>query len=321
MSSVAKSIEVVEYNADWPKLFEIEALSVKRALGDNCIAIHHVGSTSIPGLISKPIIDIIAVVKNGKDSTALLGAIGFEYKGEWNIPFKYGFTKRTGQSINLHVYEERHSEIKLNIMFRDYLKAHPKSLKEYAELKTKLLSNDSSFYKNESRLFSGYNLGKDVFIRKVLNACGYESIRFLRCVHNEEIEHYHRIKKEQIFDPLDLTYNPNHPSFSEPQHMHFVLTKGVTIVAIAHIEFLSSMEVALRAIATDKSEQTKGFGKAMILFTERYCKENGVKIIKLHSSIETEGFYRKLGYTDMFFDDESIKPVRIDLGKTLTNSN
>jgi GrpB-like predicted nucleotidyltransferase (UPF0157 family) len=58
-----KHIEVVQYNDDWPKMFEQEAASIKQALGNNCIEIHHVGSTSIPGLSAKPIIDIIAVTK------------------------------------------------------------------------------------------------------------------------------------------------------------------------------------------------------------------------------------------------------------------
>lgn len=199
------------------------------------------------------------------------------------------------------------------------MRSNTKTLREYSELKEKLLSNESSFYKQEGCLFSGYNLGKDAFIRQVLKVSGYHGVRFLKSTHDEEWKNYHRIKKEQIFDPLSIVYDINHHSFSSEEHMHFVLTKGTIIVAIAHIEFLNGTEVALRVIATDKPYQNKGFGRIMMIFLERYCKQKGIKVIKLHSSTNAEGFYRKLGYIDMSFDDKSINPVVVDLGKILDN--
>jgi hypothetical protein len=111
MQKIVKQIEVVAYNCNWPIVFEAEANLIKTAFGGNCVAVHHVGSTSVNGLSAKPIIDIIAEVKNGTLSINQLEKIGFVYKGEWNIPFKYGFTKRGQTSINLHVYEENHPTI------------------------------------------------------------------------------------------------------------------------------------------------------------------------------------------------------------------
>jgi GrpB-like predicted nucleotidyltransferase (UPF0157 family) len=61
-----KNVIVTSYNPHWPIIFEAEAIKIREALGDNCIAVHHVGSTSVPGLIAKPKIDIIAVVKDLK---------------------------------------------------------------------------------------------------------------------------------------------------------------------------------------------------------------------------------------------------------------
>lgn len=54
-------ITVVPYDPNWPNIFEAEATCIKKALADNCIALHHVGSTSVPGLAAKPKIDLIAV--------------------------------------------------------------------------------------------------------------------------------------------------------------------------------------------------------------------------------------------------------------------
>ena len=61
---MSEKIEVVPYNPDWPKQFEIEAEKIRGALEDNLIEVHHVGSTSIPGLAAKPRIDIIAEIKD-----------------------------------------------------------------------------------------------------------------------------------------------------------------------------------------------------------------------------------------------------------------
>ncbi len=59
-----RKIEVVDYDPKWPELFKSEAEQVKQALGCNCVQIHHIGSTSIPGLSAKPIIDMLPVVRN-----------------------------------------------------------------------------------------------------------------------------------------------------------------------------------------------------------------------------------------------------------------
>ena len=85
--------------------------------------------------------DIIAVVKNTTFLEQDLGTIGYTYKGEFNIPFQYGFSKRdTFPEVNLHVYEEGNPEIEINLLFRDYLRNHPRALKEYADLKLYLVS-------------------------------------------------------------------------------------------------------------------------------------------------------------------------------------
>ena len=65
------------------------------------------------------------------------------------------------------------------------------------------------------------------------------------CTHNEEWQEYHRIKKQEIFVPINVTYDPKHPSMTQANHKHFVLYKGVTIVAIAHIELLINNKAAL----------------------------------------------------------------------------
>lgn len=316
MNVTTKHIEIVPYDPAWVNLFENEAKTIKEALGDNCITIYHVGSTSVPGLYAKPTIDIIAVVKDPQQSINSLEKAGYIYKGEWNIPFKYGFTKRDVIKINLHAFEENHPEIEANLLFRDYLRQHLEARDEYARLKEMLLKNPSSFEKKNS-LFAGYTLGKGDFINRILKESGFNRLRFLKCAHYTEWEAYHQIRDEQIFSPIYIDYDRNHPTITAENHFHFVLCQGTQIVSTAHVEFLNAHEAALRTLATDAPFQNQGFGKALVTLLERWVKLQGREILKTHARLKAEDFYRRLGYNDMPFDDPCIEQDYINLGKIL----
>jgi len=312
-----KHIEVVPYNEDWPKQFESEAREIKLALKDYCVAIHHVGSTAVPGLPAKPKIDIITVVKKPEECTALLEQAGYTYNGEWNVPFKYGFTKRGKVQVNLHVFEEGHSDIELNLIFRDYLLSHKLAIEEYAKLKIHLLKEDEAHQKQKDQMFRGYTLGKDAFIRKILEKAGFNALRFTHCVHHYEWEGYHRIAQAEIFDPVHVEYDRNHPTLKAENHFHFVLSKGIKVIATAHVEFIDKNTAAIRILATDKGYQRQGFGSYMLGLLEKWIKVHGRNTIKMHARLNAEGFYRKLGYNEMLFDDPSISDDIIDLGKNV----
>lgn len=146
---------------------------------------------------------------------------------------------------------------------------------------------------------------------------GFNKHRFVLCTHYSEWEHYHRIRKEQIFDPINVEYDPNHPTINAPLHFHLILYKGINIVAVAHIEFLSESDAVLRSLATDAPYQTQGFGKEMMILLEKWIKIEGRQVIKMHARPSAENFYRKLGYKECDFDDQCIQGNYIDLGKRL----
>ena len=316
---LTKNIEVVPYDPNWPVQFRLAAISIQSALNDNFIAIHHIGSTAVPGLIAKPKIDIIVLVINGNQAINQLSAIGFTYTGEWNIPFKYGFTKREPHSINLHIFEQNHPEVSVNLLFRDHLINNIAARDEYAAIKKQLLADPKSFVKQENKLFTGYNLGKAAFISNILHKAGFNGIRFLHCTHHTEWDEYHRIKKTQIFDPVNIKvkYNPNHPTFTEADHKHFILAKGLNVVAIAHIELLDPTTAALRALATDEPYKLQGFASKIFSLVELWLKNKNISIIKTHARLTAEHFYRKHGFVPMEFLDQSISEDIIDMGKLL----
>ena len=308
-----KLIEITPYNPAWPIMFAEEAELIKGALGDNCLKVHHIGSTSVPNLMAKPKIDIIVVVDQLDKQP--FAAIGYQYRIEHEMPFRLYFTKKLGKQVNLHVYEKGNPEIELNILFRDYLRSHPEVAAEYAELKQNLLTHKSAHEKNNSRS-TGYNLGKNEFIKNIIKQTGFAGLCFRPCQHYEEWEEYHRIKIEQIFARLNIEYDKNHPSIILDNNYHFVLYRGTEIVTVAHVEFLDEL-AALRGLATDEPYKKKGYGSHMMNLIEKWVKSQGKSIIKLHAAPEAEQFYRRLGYDNMEFNDVSIGENNIDLGKLL----
>lgn len=313
-----KKIIVVPYNAEWPDVFEREASEIKEAVGSNCIAIHHIGSTSVPGLSAKPVIDMIGVFKIPEKAIQPLETLGFKYKGEYNIPMRLYFNRSEGVDTNLHVYEEGHPEIELNLLFRDYLRQHPDARNAYARLKEELLKEKSSYEKNQS-LFTGYNLGKDDFIRKVLQAAHFNRIRIMKCTHYAEWEAAKRLRNEYFFKPLSIA-DPYTWTFDHPEHIHLVLYKGVEIIGYAHIQFWPENRVALRIIVIDEKHRQNGLGSQFLQLCEQWLKKQGIKSLHDEARPSAVSFYRKNGFTEMPFDDPSGEPPSphdIAMGKKL----
>jgi GrpB-like predicted nucleotidyltransferase (UPF0157 family) len=161
------AVKLVEYNDEWPGMFEEEKGLLESALRDIGVAdIQHVGSTSVPGMKSKPIIDIAVGVKrlsDGKRCIEPLEGIGYEYRGDAGVPGRHFFTKGPSESRTHHVHIEPVSGRlwKNHILFRDYLRKNPGARKEYQELKEGL---EKKYPEDRGR----YTAEKDSFIEKTL---------------------------------------------------------------------------------------------------------------------------------------------------------
>jgi GrpB-like predicted nucleotidyltransferase (UPF0157 family)/GNAT superfamily N-acetyltransferase len=302
-------IEVVPYNAEWPTQFATEALKIQQILGSNCLTVHHIGSTSIPNLSAKPIIDIIPVVHDIMDvNISGLEALGYLYRGERGMPFrKYVYKGEPQHTHHLHIWEQDNPEIDKHVLFRDYLISHEEERLQYAHIKIDLAKN----FKHEQ--FS-YTTSKDYFIKNIIKKSGFNGLTIVQALHPNEWQEYHRIRKTEIFDHLPhITYDPNHPTMIDPKHYHFILMRGVDVV----IEMLAQQTAALRTLATDQRYQRQGYGAHMLKLMERWVKLQGKARILMHANLKAEKFYRKRGYIDMFFDDLSIDKKSVDLGKIL----
>lgn len=141
-------IEIVSYDPSWTKQFEAETALIKPIFSDNFVALHHIGSTAIPGMPAKPTIDTILEVKNINlvdTCNDAMAALGYEAWGEYNILgrrfFVKGIDKRTH---HVHTFQTGDFHIERHIYFRDYLIAHPIDAKAYADLKIKLAKEFSN---------------------------------------------------------------------------------------------------------------------------------------------------------------------------------
>lgn len=315
-----RKIEVVPYNPLWPKQFEEQAEFIKKALGNHCLQVHHVGSTSVPGLPAKPKIDIVAVVKHPflEEDIKKLEAAHFVYRGEYNIPMHFGFSKRGPLEVNLHVYEEGHPEIELNLTFRDYLKTHPAMRDEYGALKLHLLEKESSFEKDNS-MFTGYNLGKDALIRKILKLANFKRLRFVKCAHHAEWEACKKFRQKYFFDKVPIQ-DPYQWTFNHPEHAHFALCLGTEVIGYAHVELWHKSRAALRIIVVEEGYRNKGYGSQLLQWTETWLKSKGCHTLHTESRPEALSFYKHRGYVPMPFNDphgHATHPNDTPLGKQL----
>ena len=159
-------VEVLPHDPRWRDAFEAEAKQVAEALGENVSAVHHIGSTSIPNIYAKPVIDLLVEVGridevDGRSSA--MESLGYEVMGEYGIPGRRYFRKDNREGIrthHIHAFESGSAEAERHLAFRDYMLAHPEDARNYSELKRKLAEENP-------QNMDGYIDGKDDFIKEI----------------------------------------------------------------------------------------------------------------------------------------------------------
>lgn len=157
------NVIVTAYNPNWQQLYEQESQAIRRILGGELVEIHHIGSTAVPGLCAKPIIDILPVVKQVEAVDAFnpqFEQLGYEPMGEFGISgrryFRKGGDNRTHQ---IHIFAQNNTQdIVRHLAVRDFLRAHPLDAYAYGMLKTQLA------YQFPQDI-EGYCDGKDSFVK------------------------------------------------------------------------------------------------------------------------------------------------------------
>lgn len=144
-------ITLVAYDPAWPEQFAREAGRMRDALGDRALRIEHIGSTSVPGLTAKPIIDLLLVVADSADEPSYVPALeaaGYVLRirePEWH---QHRLFKGPDVNINLHVFSAGSEEIERCLLFRDWLRAHPADRDLYAQTKRELAQREWRYVQN-----------------------------------------------------------------------------------------------------------------------------------------------------------------------------
>ena len=156
-------IEVVNYDPSWKNIFDSEKSVLAKAIGNNAIRIEHIGSTAVPGLVSKPVIDILIEVESLVEldnSSKEIKTIGYLIKGENGISGRRYFQKGGNQrSHHVHAFQTGDLNLIRHRAFKEYLIAHPIIASEYGKIKTMaILKSDNNI--------NNYMAHKNEFIQK-----------------------------------------------------------------------------------------------------------------------------------------------------------
>jgi GrpB-like predicted nucleotidyltransferase (UPF0157 family) len=144
-------VRIEDYDPEWPVRFAREAASIAAALGDRALRIEHAGSTSVPDLPAKPIIDIVLAVPNSADESAYAQALeqaGYALhirEPEWH---EHRLFRPAGDGMNLHVFSAGCSEIDRMLAFRDWLRGNAEDRALYAETKRALARQTWKYTQN-----------------------------------------------------------------------------------------------------------------------------------------------------------------------------
>ncbi|HVV68827.1 MAG TPA: GrpB family protein [Gammaproteobacteria bacterium] len=261
---MTRKIAIYPYDSHWPLLFAAESKKIKNALGDNCIAIHHIGSTSIPGLAAKPVIDMIPEVRDicvVDQHNAAMQSLGYIPQGENGIPFRRFFQKTDDTTCNVHVFASGNPEITRHILFRDYLRTHHKERDVYADLKQQLAQQ----FPHD---IDSYISGKQGFIEDIVQQAGFNDYRLIIPRSIRELAYFHRINRQ-----LD-------PTFTLTNHYHFLFIKGSNAIGTAHIELLEANQCVIRNITIDPMEQYQSEGLKLLKLLEKWIFEKNYSLLE-----------------------------------------
>ncbi|TFG97999.1 GrpB family protein [Candidatus Thorarchaeota archaeon] len=163
---MTREVCVVSYDSNWPEQYKQEIIRIKTVLGMEIVSTHHIGSTSIPGMSAKPIIDILLEVKNIEkidNYNDEMISLGYEPRVELGISCRRYFSREKPLDVrthHVHAYQKDNIELDRHLAFREYMIAHPEDADIYSELKMVL-----------ARRFQwdidGYISGKHVYMERM----------------------------------------------------------------------------------------------------------------------------------------------------------
>jgi len=225
-----RCVELTAPNPEWKTLFDKSATEIRTILGSNCIDIHHIGSTAIPNIYAKPIVDILPVVKNLELVDALnpkFEALGYICMGEYGIAGRRFYWKsKTNRTHNIHLFEQGSPQILRHVTFRDFMRTHEDHAKAYSVLKCCLAEVFTYDIEN-------YVDGKASFVQMIDYQTGTARDKQLKAHDNIVIQ----------------PYNPAWPKLAEAEIKAIkIIADGIPYNCIEHIGSTAVPELSSKPI-------------------------------------------------------------------------
>ena len=157
---------VVPPDPNWTRAFAVASSEIVAAFGANLLEIHHIGSTAIPGIYAKPVIDMLVVVNDLAPVDRCnepMRLLGYQAMGEFGIPGRRYFRRDNAEgrrTHQVHAFQKGSPDIRRHLAFRDFLRAHPDCARQYSDLKRKL----ADLHPHD---IEAYMDGKDPFIKEM----------------------------------------------------------------------------------------------------------------------------------------------------------
>jgi GrpB-like predicted nucleotidyltransferase (UPF0157 family) len=157
-------VRLLDAHKAWADAFQLEKVLIINAVGDHILEIQHVGSTAMPGVPAKPVLDILVGVEDFDEASVCVAAlenIGYCYRHEYGIPRRHYFVKGDPRTHHLHMVERDSNHWTLTMAFRDFLNRDSESASAYAEAKRSLAAT----YSRDRR---AYQREKDKVVERLL---------------------------------------------------------------------------------------------------------------------------------------------------------
>ena len=136
-----RPVVIVDYDPAWPKRFEFERDRIRRALGDLMVRIEHIGSTSVPGLAAKPIVDVLVTVEDPADEAIVRSMETAGYELRVREP-EHRMFRTAERDVHVHIWRDSDPEVERHLRFRDRLRQSVEDRRAYEQLKRELAARD-----------------------------------------------------------------------------------------------------------------------------------------------------------------------------------
>lgn len=137
-----RPIVIAEYDDRWPERFELERERIRRALGESALRVEHIGSTSVPGLAAKPIVDVLVTVADPEDESVTMPALtaaGYELRVREPGHRMFRTPER---DVHVHIWRDTDPEVARYLSFRSRLRGSPEDRRAYERLKRELATRE-----------------------------------------------------------------------------------------------------------------------------------------------------------------------------------